>query len=139
MVLVGRERRVAGLTAAACAAGLVASAAVAGAEAPISHMPEIGSAFSACWSPPPGLAKLESLKTTVRFSLKRTGELLGEPRVTFSSASIDTHARSVLTEAILAAVRKCTPLAITDSLGQAIVGRPITVRSFIMDPKESDL
>jgi hypothetical protein len=38
-------------------------------------------ALSECWQPPPGSAGME---VTVRFSLKRSGAIVGEPRITYS-------------------------------------------------------
>jgi hypothetical protein len=85
-------------------------------------------AVAACWTPPPGLAGLERIEQTVRFSLTRDGAVLGEPRVTFVTAAPDSRARELLVRAAKKAVRTCTPLSLTPDLSGAIAGRPIAVR-----------
>ncbi len=42
---------------------------------------EIAPAITACWTPPAGSAGMEM---TLRFSLKRNGEINGKPRISFS-------------------------------------------------------
>ena len=86
---------------------------------------EIGPAIDACWQPP---ARAAGLETTLRFSLKRNGELLGEPRVTYEDATHRPEDRAAFRDAALQAVRRCVPLNLSPGLGGAIAGRPITVR-----------
>jgi hypothetical protein len=92
-------------------------------------------AVTACWRPPAGLARLERIEQTVRFSLRRDGTMFGEPRVTFVTATPDTRVRLLLTRAAVDAVRNCTPLRLTTSLGGAIAGRPIAVRFIYNGPR----
>lgn len=60
--------------------------------------------------------------------------MFGEPRVTFVTAAPDSRARRLLTRAAIDAVRNCTPLRLTTSLGGAIAGRPIAVRFIYTGP-----
>src|SRR3981189_2726601 len=49
----------------------------------------IGDLFAAlrsCWSPPPADAARQGMQMSVRFSFKRTGEIIGAPRMTFATA-----------------------------------------------------
>jgi hypothetical protein len=101
----------------------------------LSRRDEVVPALAACWSPPRGLSRLERVEITVRLSLKRNGELLGTPRITFSNLNPDGPAREILTKAVLEALRRCTPLHLTDGLGGAIAGRPVAIRFVYDGPK----
>ena len=49
----------------------------------------IGDLFAAlrsCWTPPPAESAREGMQMSVRFSFKRTGEIIAAPRLTFSTA-----------------------------------------------------
>lgn len=91
--------------------------------------------LAACWEVPPGLARFERTEITARFALRRDGSVIGTPRVTFSTQQSDTRAYKILTEATLAAIRRCTPARITPALGAAIAGRPIALRFIYQGPK----
>ena len=102
---------------------------------PLTRLDPIAPAVGACWSPPPGLAGMERIEITARFSLKRSGEIFGAPRVTFSTLDIDSRARVVLTRATEDAIRQCTPLPLSDGLGGSVAGRPIAIRFIYNGPK----
>jgi hypothetical protein len=101
----------------------------------LSRLREIYPAIAACWRVPDGLARLERGEVTVRFSLRRDGSVQGTPRVTFANLAVDGAARQRLTEAAIDAVRRCTPLHLTDGLGGAVAGRPFAVRFVYQGPK----
>ena len=82
-------------------------------------------ALSRCWSPPPHSAGME---VTVRFSIKRTGELIGDLQVTYSKLSGDADVQQRFRDSVLAAVRDCTPLQLSDRFGATIAGQPLSVR-----------
>ena len=51
----------------------------------------IGDLFAAlrsCWSPPPADAAREGMQMSVRFSFKRSGEIIAAPRLTFATAGV---------------------------------------------------
>lgn len=104
-------------------------------EGRIDRLRDLFPALAACWAPPQGLAGLERLEMTVRLSLRRDGSLFGQPRVTFATVGPETRARQLLRDSTLDAIRNCTPLAVTPSLGGAIAGRPIAVRFIYEGPK----
>lgn len=91
---------------------------------PVDRLDQVGPAIMRCWQPVPAY---RGMAVTVRFSLKRSGELLGEPRITYSNLSgmprLDRH----FIASVLSAIERCLPLDITDGLGGAIAGRPITL------------
>lgn len=80
-----------------------------------------------CWSPPADTAG-SHLQISVSFSFKRSGELLGAPRLTFATPGASTASRVYYLDAIKASLQACLPLSFTAGLGGAIAGRPIMVR-----------
>jgi len=91
----------------------------------------LGAMFAAlrgCWVPPPAAESRHGMQMSVRLSFKRTGELIGEPRVTFTSPNTPPEVRDVYHQAIVAALKRCTPMPFTTGLGGAIAGRPIAIR-----------
>jgi hypothetical protein len=91
----------------------------------------IGDLFAAlrsCWSPPPADTAREGMQMSVRFSFKRTGEMIATPRVTFATAGVSTDTRATYLNAINVSLEACLPLKFTDGLGGALAGRPIAIR-----------
>jgi hypothetical protein len=91
----------------------------------------IGDLFAelrSCWSPPPPDAAHEGMQMSVRFSFKRTGEMIGPPRLTFSTRGVPADTREAYLKAINASLDACIPLKFTDGLGGALAGRPIAIR-----------
>jgi hypothetical protein len=67
------------------------------------------------------------IEVTIRLSFSCDGAVIGVPRVTYISAA-ETELRKKVSASILAAVKACTPLAFTPSLGAAIAGRMLAIR-----------
>jgi hypothetical protein len=91
----------------------------------------IGDLFAAlrsCWTPPPADDAREGMQMSVRFSFKRTGEIIAAPRLTFSTAGVPAETRATYLKAINASLQACAPLKFTGSLGGALAGRPIAIR-----------
>ena len=91
----------------------------------------IGDLFSAlrsCWSPPPADSAHQGMQMTVRFSFKRSGEIIGTPRLTFATAGVTADTRAAYLKAIDASLAGCGPLKFTGGLGGALAGRPIAIR-----------
>ena len=65
---------------------------------------------------------------SVRFAFKRSGEVLAEPRVTYTSPDAPPDMRAVYRRAIAAALERCTPLPFSSGLAGAVAGRPIAIR-----------
>jgi hypothetical protein len=64
---------------------------------------------------------------TVRLSFKRNGEVLGEPLITYESYDATPDERTVLRGAVAVALTRCTPLQLSDALGNIIAGLPINL------------
>ena len=108
--------------------GVVLSAAVARAET-IGRITQIAPHFRACFNVPPSIGRGV---VTLRFSVRRDGSILAEPRVTHVSAPRDSETGRALLEAALKAVAACAPVPLTPSFGAAIAGRLFTIR-FVVD------
>jgi hypothetical protein len=85
-------------------------------------------ALRGCWVPPPRDAARPGMQMSVRFSLKRSGEIIGTPRVTYATRDTSPELRETYHDAITAALARCTPLPLSAGLGGAVAGRPIAIR-----------
>ncbi len=91
----------------------------------------IGDLFAelrSCWSPPPPDVAREDMQMSVRFSFKRSGEMIGPPRITFATAGVAPDTRQTYLKAINASLDACIPMKFSDGLGGALAGRPIAIR-----------
>ena len=98
---------------------------------PDHDLDSIGDLFAtlrSCWTPPPVDSAREGMQMSVRFSFKRTGEIIGAPRLTFSTAGVPADTRATYLKAINASLQACMPLKFTGTLGGALAGRPIAIR-----------
>src|SRR6202165_6047442 len=79
----------------------------------------IGDLFAAlrsCWSPPAPDAARQGMQMTVRFSFKRSGEIIAVPRVTYATAGVPAGIRDTYLKAINYSLDACEPLKFTDGL-----------------------
>jgi hypothetical protein len=65
---------------------------------------------------------------TLSFSLRRDGTLIGRPHVAFFRAPPGESDRQALIEDAASALGRCLPARLTEGLGGAIAGRPLTFR-----------
>jgi hypothetical protein len=89
---------------------------------------DLFAALRACWSPPPADSAHEGMQMSVRFSFKRSGEMIGPPRLTYATVGVPADVRSTYLNAINASLASCVPLKFTGALGGALAGRPIAIR-----------
>ena len=89
---------------------------------------DLFAALRACWSPPPADNAREGMQMSVRFSFKRTGEIIATPRVTYATAGVPNDTRATYLKAINTSLSACMPLKFTGGLGGALAGRPIAIR-----------
>ena len=98
---------------------------------PDHDLDSIGDLFAAlrsCWSPPPADAARQDMQMSVRFSFRRSGDIIGTPRVTFATAGVPADTRTTYLKAINASLNACVPLRFTSGRGSALAGRPIAIR-----------
>jgi hypothetical protein len=106
---------------------------------PDHDLDNIGDLFAAlrsCWTPPSADTAKQGMQMTVRFSFKRTGDMIGPPRVTYATAGVSPDIRDTYFKAINASLDACVPLKFTGDLGGALAGRPIAIR--YVDNRELD-
>ena len=98
---------------------------------PDHDLDNIGDLFAAlrsCWSPPPADLGRKGMQMTVRFSFKRSGEMIGAPRLTYATAGAPGDVREAYLKSITDSLNVCLPLKFTGGLGGALAGRPIAIR-----------
>jgi hypothetical protein len=97
-------------------------------DTPIDSIPDLFAALRACWEPPAPEQAREGLQMSVRFSFKRSGELIGPPFTTYTTPGTQAEMKQVYRRAIEAALKRCAPMPLSQSFSAAITGRPISVR-----------
>jgi hypothetical protein len=98
---------------------------------PDHDLDSIGDLFAAlrsCWSPPPADDARQGMQMSVRFSFKRSGEIIGTPRLTYATAGVPSDVRATYLKAINSSLDACVPMKFSSSLGGALAGRPIAIR-----------
>jgi hypothetical protein len=95
---------------------------------PLKTIQQLFGALRACWTPPPMDQSSPGTQISIRFSLNRAGEIIGEPRYTHSTRSLSQEVKSAYQRAVAAALQRCVPLPLSAGLGGAIAGRPISAR-----------
>lgn len=106
---------------------------------PDHDLDNIGDLFAAlrsCWTPPQAESAKQGMQMTVRFSFRRSGDMIGPPRVTYATAGVAADVRDSYLRAINASLDACVPLKFTGDLGGALAGRPIAIR--YVDNREFD-
>jgi hypothetical protein len=109
-------------------AGVASSAAAQTPQAPLNTLSELGSALRACWVPPPLDQARAGMQITVQMTFRRNGELFGRPRITFETAGASEDRRLAYRLAVARTLQRCASLPFTDALGNAVAGRPFTIR-----------
>jgi hypothetical protein len=89
---------------------------------------ELFTALRACWTPPPLDRSSPGTQITIRFSLNRAGEIIAAPRYTYATPSLPAETKTAYQDAVTAALQWCTPFRLSEGLGGAIAGRPISTR-----------
>ncbi len=89
---------------------------------------DLFAALRSCWTPPPADSAQQGMQMSVRFSFKRSGEMIGAPFMTYATAGVSADTRATYLKAINTSLDGCEPLKFTGGLGGAIAGRPIAIR-----------
>ena len=103
-------------------------------ERPVSTIRDVFTVLKTCWIPPPKNAARVGMQITVRFSVTRTGEILGKPKITFETKKATDAERIAYRIAVMSMLQRCAPIPITDALGNAIAGHPLLIR--IIDERQ---
>ena len=97
-------------------------------DAPINSIQELFAALRACWEPPAREQAQEGMQMTVRFSFRRTGEIIAPPFVTYTKPGTKAEVKQVYRHAIDEALDRCGRLPFSEAFRTAIAGRPISIR-----------
>ena len=89
----------------------------------VDSLSTLRAALRACWTPPDS-----DLDMSVRFSFRRSGELMGPPRVTYTGRGADAETRRDLERSITAAFAQCAPFRLSPEFAARAAGRPLSVR-----------
>jgi hypothetical protein len=68
------------------------------------------------------------MQVSVRFSFKKSGEMIAQPQLTFATQGAPADTRTAYLKAINSSLDGCLPLKFTGNLGGALAGRPIAIR-----------
>jgi hypothetical protein len=87
---------------------------------------DVGMALEKCWraNQPPLDQARPGMNVTVMLAFTKTGALLGEPRFTYMTPEASAETKALYQRAVVAAINACTPLPISEALGNALAGSP---------------
>ena len=94
---------------------------------PAERLNELGPLLSKCLELPPDDEARAGMRVTLKIAFKRNGELLAEPRFTYTTHDAPAEAKTAYHDAAVNMLKRCTPLPISEKLGDAIVGRPFVI------------
>ena len=100
-------------------------------ERPDGDIDTIGSLFKmlrACWVPPKADEARAGMEISLRLSFKRSGEVIGPPRWTYTTPHVPDDARKLYRDAVNSSLARCAPLHFSKGMAGAIAGRPIAIR-----------
>jgi len=95
-----------------------------GPKGPLNTLADVGKALRSCWRWPPASEVRSGMELTVLLSFKKDGEIFGA-RITYQSRDVPDDEKALYYGALLAALSRCSPLPLSESLGSAIAGRPL--------------
>lgn len=94
---------------------------------PLNTIRDVQQAIFDCWKWPPASEVQGGMELTIIVSFKRNGEIFGA-RLTYQKREVPEAERALYYAALLDALKLCSPLPISASLGEAIAGRPFSFR-----------
>jgi hypothetical protein len=95
---------------------------------PINTIADLIAAVRKCWKPPPAEQAHAGMQITVRFSITRDGRLQGKAAIRYESPDASEDERMAYRLAVADSLAHCAPFPVTEGLGNAIAGKPITIR-----------
>jgi hypothetical protein len=94
----------------------------------INTLDEMWERLKQCRQPPKLPLGHPGMQITALFSLKRNGQILGGPRITFESPDATEADSIAYRTAVMETLQHCTPMPFTESMGGAIAGRTFRLR-----------
>jgi hypothetical protein len=93
----------------------------------LNTLKDVHNALRQCWVWPSIADSSGNMDLTVMLSFRRNGEMFGG-RITHESRNVSDNERALYYAALADMIRRCSPLPVSDSLGQAIAGQPFIFR-----------
>ncbi|HEY4918606.1 MAG TPA: hypothetical protein VII40_00745 [Xanthobacteraceae bacterium] len=92
----------------------------------LNTLADIAAALEICWeaNEPPLADARPGMNVTVMLTFTRTGEILGEPRFTYTTPEATAETKARYQRAAVAAIDACVPLPFSPGLGNALAGTP---------------
>ena len=94
---------------------------------PLNTLVDVRDAILGCWKWPPLSEVRQGMELTIRLSFKANGEIFGA-KLTYQTRDVSDDERRLYYGVLLEAMKLCSPLPVSESLGGAIAGRPFTFR-----------
>jgi hypothetical protein len=94
----------------------------------VANLAAMSARLKGCWQPPALPRGNSGMEITVQFTFKRDGNLLGRPRITYETRETTDEERIIYRTAVMQALQRCVPMPFTSGMGNAIAGRPLTIR-----------
>jgi hypothetical protein len=94
---------------------------------PLDRLDEVALLFSKCLELPPDGQSQAGMELALRFAFKRNGEIVADPRFTYTTRGASENVKGAWRAAALDMLQRCTPVPMSANLGGAIAGQPIVV------------
>ncbi len=94
----------------------------------VNTIKEMFERLGSCWVPPPASRVQTDIDITVIVSFNHDGNIMGRPKVTYESEQATDNDRLMYRIAAMEALQRCTPMPFTETMANAVAGRPFTVR-----------
>jgi hypothetical protein len=94
----------------------------------VNTLDELHERIGQCWESPKLPEGHPGLQITVMFTLTRSGEIFGKPKITFESPEASQAESILYRTAVMEALQRCTPMPFTPGMGNAFAGHIILFR-----------
>jgi hypothetical protein len=94
----------------------------------IDSIAQLFAALRSCWITLPDEEARPGMEITVRFALKRDGNMLGPPRLTYGTKGASQKQRDTYYRMIIDSLNRCTTFPLSRGMAGAIAGRPLLIR-----------
>ena len=79
-----------------------------------------------CWRPPP-TSKANPENISVVVSFERSGNIFGQPKITYESDQANDNDRLMYRIAVMETLQRCTPMPFTEGMAGAVAGRTFRI------------
>lgn len=94
----------------------------------VASLKEMFARLKGCWRAPRLPTGNLGMEITVLVAFTRDGRILGHPRITFETRGASDDERLIYRTAVMETLQRCVPMPFIHGMGDAIAGRPFTLR-----------